>query len=115
MNLEAAGMGSPRVKRRSVHGTLAFGNDFNVFEQTQDGAASEARWKLLKAEPYGYDALVDYQDPDWPEQIRGFTGGIGIHYAFDCISEASSVERTCSTLARDGKIAIVRSREGGAR
>ncbi|CAN9281230.1 unnamed protein product [Alternaria alternata] len=78
------------------------------------GAASEARWKLLKAEPYGYDALVDYQDPDWPEQIRGFTGGIGIHYAFDCISEASSVERTCSTLARDGKIAIVRSREGGA-
>ncbi|KAB2106976.1 hypothetical protein AG0111_0g5499 [Alternaria gaisen] len=78
------------------------------------GTASEARWKLLKAEPYGYDALVDYQDPDWPEKIRGFNGGIGIHYAFDCISEASSVERTCSTLARDGKIAIVRSREGGA-
>ncbi|KAL1795191.1 hypothetical protein ACET3X_007007 [Alternaria dauci] len=78
------------------------------------GAASKARWRLLKAEPYGYDALVDYKDPDWPEQIRAFTAGIGINYAFDCISEASSVERTCSTLARDGKIAIVRSREGGA-
>jgi len=41
MNLEAAGMGSPRVKRRSLHGALAFGNDFNVFEQSQDGAANE--------------------------------------------------------------------------
>jgi mitosis inhibitor protein kinase SWE1 len=42
MNLEAASMGSPRVKRRSLHGTLAFGTDFNVFEQGQDGANSEA-------------------------------------------------------------------------
>lgn len=41
MNLEAASVGSPRVKRRSVHGTLAFGSDFNVFEQGQDGATSE--------------------------------------------------------------------------
>jgi mitosis inhibitor protein kinase SWE1 len=41
MNLEAASMGSPRVKRRSLHGTLAFGSDFNVFEQGQEGATSE--------------------------------------------------------------------------
>ncbi|KAG9188176.1 hypothetical protein G6011_02099 [Alternaria panax] len=78
------------------------------------GAAREARWKLLRAEPYGYDALVDYQYPDWSGKTRGFTGGVGIHYAFDCISEASSIERTCSTLTPDGKTAIVRSREGGA-
>ncbi|CAG5169959.1 uncharacterized protein ALTATR162_LOCUS7108 [Alternaria atra] len=78
------------------------------------GASSEARWKLLRAEPYRYDALVDYRNPDWPEQIKELTGGVGIHYAFDCISEASSVERTCLTLTGSGKIAIVRSREGGA-
>ncbi|KAI4915848.1 hypothetical protein J4E90_004294 [Alternaria incomplexa] len=78
------------------------------------GVASEARWEFLKTEPYGYDALVDYRDLHWPERIRELTGDVGIHYAFDCVSEGSSVERTCSTLARNGKIAIVRSREGGA-
>ena len=78
------------------------------------GVASEARWKFLKMKPYGYDALVEYRDLHWPEQIRELTGGVGIHYAFDCISERSSVERTCSTLARNGKVAIVGSREGGS-
>jgi NADPH:quinone reductase-like Zn-dependent oxidoreductase len=78
------------------------------------GAASKARWGLLKAEPYGYDFLVDYRDEDWPERLKELTGGAGVHYAFDCISEGDSVERTCSTIASDGKIAIVRSREGGA-
>jgi hypothetical protein len=37
-----------------------------------------------------------------------------IHYAYDCISEGDSVQRTSSTLASNGKIAIVRSRAGGA-
>jgi NADPH:quinone reductase-like Zn-dependent oxidoreductase len=78
------------------------------------GAASKARWDFLKAEPYGYDALFDYRDQDWPEQTRKMTGDTGIHYAFDCISEGDSVQRTCSTLASNGKIAIVRSREGAA-
>ncbi|KAH6852864.1 chaperonin 10-like protein [Alternaria rosae] len=61
------------------------------------GVASKARWEFLKTEPYGYNALVDYRDLHWLERIRELTGGVGIHYAFDCISEA-----------------IVRSREGGA-
>ena len=41
MNLEAASMGSPRVKRRSLHGGLSFGADFNVFEQGPDGPSIE--------------------------------------------------------------------------
>ena len=41
MNLEAAGFGSPRPKRRSLHGAAAFG-DFNVFDQGLDGANGDA-------------------------------------------------------------------------
>ena len=78
------------------------------------GVASEARWEFLKTEPYGYDALVDYRDLHWSERIREHTGGVGIHYAFDGISGGSSVERTYSSLARNGKTAVVRFREGGA-
>lgn len=42
MNLEVAGMGSPRVKRRSLHGPASFGSDFNVFDQGNDGAPSNS-------------------------------------------------------------------------
>ncbi|KAK3110848.1 mitosis inhibitor protein kinase swe1, partial [Teratosphaeriaceae sp. CCFEE 6253] len=41
MNLEAAGFGSPRPKRRSLHGAAAFG-DFNVFDQGLDGSQADA-------------------------------------------------------------------------
>lgn len=40
MNLEAASMGSPRVKRRSLHGATSLGSDFNVFDQGFDAANS---------------------------------------------------------------------------
>ncbi|KAI4921032.1 hypothetical protein J4E85_009147 [Alternaria conjuncta] len=57
------------------------------------GVPSEARWEFLKMEPYGRC---------WHS------------FCVDRISEGSSVERTCSSLAGNGKVAIVRSREGGA-
>ncbi|KAM0798872.1 hypothetical protein BDR22DRAFT_823068 [Usnea florida] len=69
---------------------------------------------MLKAEPYGYDGLVDYHDEDWPAKFRSFTSGTGVDYAYDCISEGDTVSKTAGTLARRGKMAIVRSREGGA-
>lgn len=78
------------------------------------GAASKSRWDLLKSEPYSYDVLVDYRDDDWSDQIRELSDGKGVQYAYDCISEATSVARVSSTLAADGKVAIVRSRQGGA-
>jgi len=41
MDLEAAGFGSPRAKRRSLHGAGAFG-DFNVFDQGLDGTQGDS-------------------------------------------------------------------------
>ncbi|KAF2433522.1 GroES-like protein [Tothia fuscella] len=78
------------------------------------GAASKARFNLLKSEPYSYDELVDYRDDDWVEQIRAFTDGKGVDYAYDCISEGNTVKMVSDTLCKTGRMAIVRSREGGA-
>ncbi|KAF2026106.1 GroES-like protein [Setomelanomma holmii] len=78
------------------------------------GTASKARWDLLKAKPYAYDFLVSYRDEDWPKQIMKSSGGVGMHYAYDGLSEGGSVKQVASTLASDGKLAIVRSREGEA-
>jgi NADPH:quinone reductase-like Zn-dependent oxidoreductase len=78
------------------------------------GAASKARWGMLKAVPYGYDELVDYREADWPEQVRRLAGGDGVDFAYDAISEGETVGRVASTLREGGKIAIVRSRAGRA-
>ncbi|KAH7124112.1 chaperonin 10-like protein [Dendryphion nanum] len=78
------------------------------------GTASKDKWELLKAEPYRYDHLVDYHDQDWPSQIKNLSGDVGMHFAYDCISEGDTVERVSSILARNGVAAIVRSRAGGA-
>ncbi|KAJ4296305.1 hypothetical protein N0V90_006350 [Kalmusia sp. IMI 367209] len=78
------------------------------------GAASKSRWEMLRSEPYGYEHLVDYRDEQWSKKMLELTGGTGVHYAYDCISEGSSVEKVSSLLANGGKSAIVRSRAGGA-
>ncbi|KIW12547.1 hypothetical protein PV08_09824 [Exophiala spinifera] len=78
------------------------------------GAASPAKFPVLQAEPYGYDVLVDYRDSLWPQQVVASTGGTGVDYAYDCISEGQTVKLVGSTLRDGGKIAVVRSKEGGA-
>ncbi|KAK3629230.1 hypothetical protein LTR56_005106 [Elasticomyces elasticus] len=78
------------------------------------GAASTAKHELLKQEPYSYDHLVDYRDPDWSQQIRSLAGGEGMDYVYDCISEGESVERASGLLREGGRSMVVRSRAGGA-
>ncbi|MCJ1230329.1 hypothetical protein MMC12_007002 [Toensbergia leucococca] len=78
------------------------------------GTAGQKHFNMLKAEPYGYTDIVDYRDDDWPAKILSLTHGTGVDYAYDCISEGSTVSDTGKTLAPSGKMAIVRSREGGA-
>ena len=50
------------------------------------GAASRAQHEMLLAEPYGYHALVDYHDDDWPDQVQRLTGENRVMGALDCIS-----------------------------
>jgi NADPH:quinone reductase-like Zn-dependent oxidoreductase len=77
------------------------------------GAANPRNWYMLKDEPYAYNQLVDYRDRNWPEQVRKLSSG-GVHYAFDAISEGSTVREVSSTLREGGKMAVVRSKEAGA-
>ncbi|CAI6088193.1 unnamed protein product [Clonostachys chloroleuca] len=77
------------------------------------GTASKARFPLLQAEPYSYDALVDYRERGWVQQVRSHSND-GFNYAFDCISEGPTVRQVSGLLRDGGRMAIVRSREGGA-
>lgn len=58
---------------------------------------NKTRWKLLKAVSYFYDHLVDYRAN-----------------VYDAIPEGDTVPRSSTILAPDGRMAIMRSRDGGA-
>ena len=102
----SVGMYAAQLVRRSAESS---GKPIRLF-----GAASRKHFPMLKAEPYGYTDVVDYRDEDWPAKILRLTGGAGVDYAYDCISEGLTVSNTGKTVAPGGKMAIVRSREGGA-
>ncbi|KAF2229765.1 GroES-like protein [Viridothelium virens] len=78
------------------------------------GTASPKRFQMLKSLPYLYDKLVDYHDPEWPGKISGSAETCSVQYALDWISEGDSVRKVSQTLREDGKMVVVRSREGGA-
>lgn len=84
------------------------------------GLARPRHFERLKAEPYRYDHLIDHRDPDWPDKVRQASGGGdgggggGVHYAYDAISEASTVRDAISTLRKGGKVAVVQAKEAGA-
>ncbi|KAF3764369.1 GroES-like protein [Cryphonectria parasitica EP155] len=73
------------------------------------GTASKARHEMLKKAPYSYDALVDYHEADWPEQVRQLTGGGGVDFAVDCVTEPETIIKTESVLKRTGQFVIVRN------
>lgn len=78
------------------------------------GTASERRFQMLRSPPYHYDDLVDYRDSEWPRRLSASSSDGGVQYAFDCIAEGETVKKVAHTLDEGGKMAIVRSREGGA-
>ncbi|KAH6638572.1 chaperonin 10-like protein [Truncatella angustata] len=78
------------------------------------GVASQKNFPSLHSEPYLYDTLIDYRDQDWSRQVLEQTNEHGVAYAIDCISEGTTVKNVAGVLSDGGKMAIVRSREGGA-
>ena len=77
------------------------------------GTASVSKHETLRAAPYGFDMLVDYREDDWPEKVKAATGGAGVHFALDTISERDTVEKVHSTLGTQGKYHVFRSQGGG--
>ncbi|RSL90677.1 hypothetical protein CEP52_014505 [Fusarium oligoseptatum] len=77
------------------------------------GAASKSKHEFLRQEPYSYGVLVDYHDVDWVEQVKAATGGNGVDFALDCISEGKTVYGTHETLAAEAKFGVFRGPVGG--
>ncbi|KAI1212778.1 GroES-like protein [Annulohypoxylon truncatum] len=78
------------------------------------GSASAFNHIPLRQPPYTYDILVDYHSPTWVAEVRAATGGRGVDYAVDCISEGdtvASVERTFGS--RGGRLAVIRAPANG--
>lgn len=77
------------------------------------GVASPKHHDWLREAPYSYDILLDYRS-DWQSEVRRINTGKGLDLAFDCISEGSTVQDLSELMQPQGKLAIVRSKQGGA-
>ncbi|KAL3489557.1 chaperonin 10-like protein [Aspergillus germanicus] len=77
------------------------------------GTARPSKHASLSLPPYSYNHLFDYSDEAWPQKVREVTGGVGIHYALDTISERDTVAKVHSTLNPSGKYHVFRGQDGG--
>jgi NADPH2:quinone reductase len=66
-------------------------------------ASSSEKLELLKS--LGADATINYTQPDWPEQVRQFTGGEGVDVVLQ-MSTGSIGEESFKLAARGGRIVI---------
>lgn len=59
--------------------------------------------KLQKARALGAHFAVNHRDPDWPEQVREWTGGRGVDVVFEHVGQ-STWEGSLRALARGGRL-----------
>ncbi|KAI2467865.1 GroES-like protein [Annulohypoxylon bovei var. microspora] len=78
------------------------------------GAASRSKHAVLRQKPYAYNVLVDYRSANWTEEVRAATGGKGVDFAVDCISEGETVGKVESTFGSGGgRLAVIRAPGNG--
>ncbi|MQA84271.1 MAG: zinc-binding dehydrogenase [Streptosporangiales bacterium] len=66
-------------------------------------ATAGSEEKLAMAERLGADFTVNHGDPDWPGQVRGYTGGRGVDLVFEHVGQATW-EGSLQTLTRGGRL-----------
>jgi acryloyl-coenzyme A reductase len=66
-------------------------------------AVSGAEWKRERALALGADQAFDYHDPDWADQVREATGGLGVSVVFDNVGQ-DTWPQSLSTLDRVGRL-----------
>lgn len=77
------------------------------------GVASTKHAEMLRAAPYSFDHVLD-RNTNWDLELRQLTKGQGVDLAFDCISEGDTVLRISKAVKPGGRLAVVRSLQGGA-
>lgn len=76
--------------------------------------ASPANHALILS--LGADAVFDYRSPTWVADVKAATGGVGIDFAVDCISEDATtgkisdcfVEGESSAVGGEKRVAVIR-------
>ncbi len=66
-------------------------------------ATTGAEWKQARALELGADAVFNYNDPDWPEDVLAATDGKGATVLFDNIG-AETWAKSLACLARGGRV-----------
>jgi NADPH:quinone reductase len=97
----AGGVGSLLVQLAKLHGA-----------QPVIAAISNAA-KREYVEALGADAVVVYDTPDWPEQVRAATNGAGVPTAFDAVGGAIGAQ-TLAALAPFGRLVVYGAASGEA-
>jgi NADPH:quinone reductase-like Zn-dependent oxidoreductase len=69
------------------------------------GAASSAA-KRAAAQAHGADTVLDYTQPDWPEQVRERTGAHGVDVALD-LSGGAIFAQSLQCLAPFGRLVVL--------
>jgi len=59
--------------------------------------------KLKQAREMGADFAVNHRDPNWPEQVRTWTGGRGVDVVFEHVG-AATWDGSLRSLARGGRL-----------
>jgi acryloyl-coenzyme A reductase len=75
-------------------------------------ATTGAGWKRERARAIGADAVFDYHDDTWPDQVRAATDGRGVDVVFDNVG-AETWTQSLSCLDRAGRM-LCSGNTGGA-
>ena len=74
-------------------------------------ASTSTAEKMTKARELGADAVVNYREADWVEQVLDWTGGRGVDVAQDLVG-AQTWADSLRTLARNGRMVVCGSHSG---
>ena len=66
------------------------------------GPASRQRVEAL-----GADHVIDYHDPDWPDQVRALTAGRGVTAAANAAPAGAATAAALRAVADDGRLATI--------
>ncbi len=66
--------------------------------------SSDRKGELVK-EKFGVDSVIDYRDPDWPEQVRKITGG-GVNTVVETVGGAS-LGMSIKACTYGGRVAVI--------
>lgn len=93
-------------------GVSTFGLLFSVAAGARPIITSSSDAKLARAVELGAFGTVNYRtDPEWQQQVRELTGGIGVKHVLE-VGGSQTITKAFEALALDGHIALIGTLSG---